>query len=153
MRSEVLRSKTWTGWQGWWPGCRIFHVDRRSSGCGTHVVRNQRKRVTNWPEYDTALLSRGSLTVWFTEEAGAAWHAPATGQLDGQPIYSAIAIETSLALRLVFHQLLRLTEGLLRSIADLLGINVAIANHTTLSRRGGIDVRRCWRRLRITGFL
>ena len=95
--------------------------------------------MTNWPEYDTALLSRGSLTVWFTEEAGAAWHAPATGQLDGQPIYSAIAIETSLALRLVFHQLLRLTEGLLRSIADLLGINVAIPNHTTLSRRGGGD--------------
>ncbi len=25
-------------------------------------------RVTNWPEYDRALVQRGSLTVWFDEE-------------------------------------------------------------------------------------
>jgi transposase len=38
---------------------------------------------------------------------------------------------------LVFQQPLRQTEGLLRSIADLLGIDIAIPDHTTLSRRGG----------------
>jgi hypothetical protein len=75
--------------------------------------------------------------VWFTEEAVAAWPAPATRERGGQPIYSAIAIETGLALRLVFHQALRQTEGLLRSIADVLGLDIAIPNHTTLSRRGG----------------
>ena len=88
-------------------------------------------------EYDAALVQRGSITVWFTEEAVAAWHAPATGARGGQPIYSAIAIETGLALRLVFHQPLRQTEGLLRSIANVLGISIAIPDHTTLSRRGG----------------
>jgi hypothetical protein len=41
-----------------------------------------------------------SLTVGMTEEAVAAWQAPTTGKRGGQPIYSAIAIETSLALRL-----------------------------------------------------
>ena len=55
----------------------------------------------------------------------------------GQPIYSAVAIETGLALRLVFHQPLRQTEGLLRSIANVLGISIARPDHTTLSRRGG----------------
>jgi hypothetical protein len=55
----------------------------------------------------------------------------------GQPIYLAIAIEIGLAFRLVFHQPLRQTEGLLRSIADVLGIDIAIPDHTTLSRRGG----------------
>jgi len=75
--------------------------------------------------------------VWITEDAVEAWHAPATGERGGQPIYSAVAIETALALRLVFHQPLRQTEGLLRSIADVLGINIAIPDHTTLSRRGG----------------
>jgi transposase len=93
--------------------------------------------VTNWPQYDAALVQRGSITVWFSEEAVAAWHAPATGARGGQPIYSAIAIETGLALRLVFHQPLRQTEGLLRSIADVLGISISIPDHTTLSRRGG----------------
>ena len=102
-----------------------------------HKFSKAKYRVTNWPEYDAALVRRGSLTVWFTPEAVAAWHAPATGERGGQPIYSAIAIETGLALRLVFHQPLRQTEGLLRSIADVLGIDITIPDHTTLSRRGG----------------
>ena len=70
-----------------------------------------------------------------TEEAIAAWQAP--GKRGGQPIYSAIAIETSLALRLVFHQPLRQAEGLLRSIAEVLKIDIAIPDYTTLSRRSG----------------
>jgi hypothetical protein len=37
----------------------------------------------------------------------------------------------------MFHQLLRQTEGLLRSIADVLGVDIAIPDHTTLSRRDG----------------
>ena len=82
-------------------------------------------------------MRRGELTVWLTEEAIAAWHAPATGERRGQPIYSAIAIETALTLRLVFHQPLRQTEGLLRSIAALLDIDIAIPDPTPLSRRGG----------------
>ena len=62
--------------------------------------------------------------------------APATRERGGQPLYSAIAIETGLALRLVFHQPLRQTEGLLRSIAEVLEVDIAIPDHTTLSRRG-----------------
>jgi hypothetical protein len=102
-----------------------------------HKISKIKYRVTNWPEYDAALVRRGSLTIWLTDEAIAAWQAPATGKRGGQPVYSAIAIETSLALRLVFHQPLRQTEGLLRSIADVLKIDIAIPDHTTLSRRGG----------------
>jgi hypothetical protein len=98
-----------------------------------HKIPKARYRVTNWPAYDAALVRRGSLTVWFTEDAVAAWHAPATGERGGQPIYSAIAIETGLALRLVFHQPLRQTEGMLRSIAAVLGVTIAIPDHTTLS--------------------
>ena len=108
-----------------------FHESRR------HKFPEARYRVTNWPEYDAALVRRGSLTLWFTEEAVAAWRAPATGERGGQPIYSATAIETCLALRLVFHQPLRQTEDLLRSIANVLELDIAIPDHTTLSRRGG----------------
>jgi len=102
-----------------------------------HKIPVARYRVTNWPEYDAALVRRGSLTVWFTEEAVAAWYAPATGERGGQPVYSAIAIETGLALRLVFHQPLRQTEGLMHSIADVLEVDIPVPDHTTLSRRGG----------------
>lgn len=102
-----------------------------------HKIPKARYRVTNWPKYDAALVRRGSLTVWLTEDAVEAWHAPATGERGGQPIYSDIAIDTGLALRLVLHQPLRQTEGALRSIADLLGVQIKIPDHTTFSRRGG----------------
>jgi transposase len=102
-----------------------------------HKIPTARYRVTNWPEYDAALIRRGSLTIWMTEAAVAAWHAQPTGERGGQPTYSAIAIETCLALRLVFHQPLRQTEGLVRSIVELLEVDIAIPDHTTLSRRGG----------------
>ena len=77
-----------------------------------HKIPTARYRVTNWPEYDAALVRRGSLTVWLTEEAVEAWHAPATGERGGQPIYSAIAIETGLALRLVFHRFCQISRQL-----------------------------------------
>jgi hypothetical protein len=104
--------------------------------CRRHKIPTAKYRVTNWPEYDAGLVRRGDLTIWFAEEAVTAWHAPATGKRGGQPLYSALAIETALAIRLVFHQPLRQTEGLLRSIAGALGVDVAIPDHTTLSRRG-----------------
>src|SRR3954454_5591340 len=55
-----------------------------------HKIPKARYRVANWPEYDAALVRRGSITVWLTEEAVEAWHAPATGERGGQPVYSAI---------------------------------------------------------------
>ena len=55
-----------------------------------HRIPKQRHRVTNWPAYEAGLRARGSLTVWFTAEAIAAWRAgPRTGR-GGQPRYSGI---------------------------------------------------------------
>src|SRR6185437_14388631 len=104
-----------------------------------HKIPKARYRVTNWPEYDAALIRRGSVTMWFSDDAVEAWHAPATGERGAPPIYSPIAIETGLALRLVFHQPLRQTEGMLRSIAAVLGVNIAIPDHTTLCGRPRFD--------------
>ena len=38
------------------------------------------RQTTRSAAYDAALIRRGSLTVWFTEDAVAAWRAPATGE-------------------------------------------------------------------------
>jgi len=40
-----------------------------------HHIPRQKHRVTNWPAYEAGLRQRGSLTVWFTEEAIEAWAA------------------------------------------------------------------------------
>ena len=42
---------------------------------GRHHIPRQKRKVTNWPAYDASLRQRGSLTIWFTEEAIAAWRA------------------------------------------------------------------------------
>jgi hypothetical protein len=100
-----------------------------------HHIPKQRYRVTNWAEYDAALRQRGSLTVWFTEEAIAAWQAEPRTTRDGQAHYSALAIKTALTLRAVFRLALRQTEGLIGSILQLLGLDLAVPDHSTLSRR------------------
>ena len=68
-----------------------------------HHIPKPRYRVTNGPEYDAALRRRGSLTVWFTDEAIAAWRAEPRTTPGGQPHYSALAITTALTMRAVFH--------------------------------------------------
>src|SRR5215208_3628726 len=102
---------------------------------GRHHIPRQRRKVTNWPAYDASLRQRGSLTVWFTDEAIAAWRAEPRTTRGGQPWYSELAILTALTLRAVFRLGLRQTEGLIGSVIRLLGLDLPVPDHTTLSRR------------------
>jgi len=61
-----------------------------------------------------------------------AWTPPRNGKRGGQPIYSDIAIETSLTLRLVFHLPLRQAEGFLKSILKLMELYLPCPDHTTV---------------------
>jgi hypothetical protein len=70
-------------------------------------IPKQQHRVTKWSDYDAALRQRGSLTVWFTDEAIAAWGAEPRTARGRQPHYSALAIPTALTLRAVYRQPLR----------------------------------------------
>ena len=97
----------------------------------------QKFRVTNWRDYEAALRSRGSLTIWFTAKAIADWRAQPRATPGGQRHYSDLAIETALTLRAVFGLALRQTEGLVGSIMQLLGIDLPVPDHTTFSRRAG----------------
>src|SRR4051794_40550388 len=92
----------------------------KANGPRRHRIPRARYRVSNWPEYDRALQQRGSLTVWVTPEALAAWHPPKTGRRGRSRTYSEIAIETG---------------HLLRSLATLLGLDIGVPDHTTFSRR------------------
>ena len=86
-------------------------------------------RVKNWREYEQSLRDRGDITLWITPEAISAWRAPMTGKRGAQPIYADIAIETALALRLLFHLPLRQTEGFLGSVLRLMGLTLPCPDH------------------------
>ena len=100
-----------------------------------HHIPKQKHKLMNWREYDASLRRRGSLTVWFTDEAIQAWRAEPRTTPGGQPWYSPLAILTALTLRAVFHLALRQTEGLIGSVIGLLGLSLAVPDHSTLSRR------------------
>jgi hypothetical protein len=100
-----------------------------------HPKYKTKYRVRNWREYDRALVARGDLTVWFHSEAIAAWEASPSGGRGRPRRYSELAIETALALRLVYGLPWRQTEGLLVSLVRLLGLELSVPDHTTLSRR------------------
>jgi len=118
-------------------------VPFKAKAVSRHHIPQQARRVTNWAAYDASLRQRGSLTVWFSEDAIAGWRAEGRTTPGGQPHYSALAILTGLCLRAVFRLALRQTEGLIGSIIGLLGLDLAIPDHTTLCRRAdGLDVPR-----------
>src|SRR4051812_36108622 len=100
-----------------------------------HHIPKQTRKVMNWREYDASLRQRGSLTVWFSDEAIEGWRAALRTTPGGQPWYSPLAILTALTLRAVFRLALRQTEGLIGSILHLLGLALSVPDHTTLSRR------------------
>src|SRR5512143_2735500 len=92
-------------------------------------------RIRNWQEYNQALVRRGSLTVWVDEGALDAWAYQGPAQWGGQYLYSDTAIQCLLTLRAVFHLPLRATQGMARSLFELMGLNLDVPHYSTLSRR------------------
>lgn len=102
-----------------------------------HRLPRARYRIENWPAYEAGLKRRGDITLWLDEAAVAKWQAPRRTTPGGQRRYSNLAIELVLMLRLVFHLALRQAEGFVGSVLRLLGLDLAVPDHTTLSRRSG----------------
>jgi hypothetical protein len=105
-------------------------------------------KITNWSKYNESLVQRGSVTFWFSEDVIDQW-----GHANGQPrrghpfVYSDTAIECLLVLRELFQLPYRQTEGLGRSLAQLMEVQIEIPDYTSLAKRAAklgisLDVRR-----------
>jgi hypothetical protein len=115
----------------------------KANAARRHHIPRQKRKLTNWADYNASLRRRGSLTLWFSEEAIAGWRAAPRATRGGQAWYSPLAILTALTLKAVFRLALRQTEGLIGSIIDLLGLGLAVPTFSTLSRRAEtVDVPR-----------
>ena len=98
--------------------------------------KKRRYRVRNWPDYDTALVNRGRLTLWLDEAALQGWRSRERTGGRGRPrVYADQAIACALRLGAVYRLPLRATEGLLASLVALCGANVPVPDYTTLCRR------------------
>lgn len=105
-------------------------------------------RITNWRKYNESLVKRGSITFWFSEDVIEVWHHPNKRSKVGHPfVYSDSAVECLLVLRELFQLPYRQTEGLGRSLVELMGISLGIPDYTSLAKRAAklgisLDVRR-----------
>jgi len=109
------------------------------------MARKKQYRIRNWSEYNKALVNRGSITVWFDEKSIEEWHtAELTGQRGRPQDYSNTAILAALTLRNLFRLPLRATEGLVRSLIELLQLPISAPTYSTLSRRqGSLVIPKC----------
>lgn len=93
-------------------------------------------RIRNWKEYSAALVNRGRVVFWITEEALERWEEHKKTGKPGKPRkFSNTAIETALTLQQVLHLPLRQTEGLLSTLLQKLGAGVKAPDYSTLSVR------------------
>lgn len=93
-------------------------------------------RVKNWSEYDKALVQRGSITFWLSDDFEKNWRHTGEKQRGSQFDYSDQAILTMLTVKEVFHFTNRQTEGFMRSLFTLMKVNLPVPDHSTLSKRG-----------------
>lgn len=100
-------------------------------------------RVTNWAEYDCALVQRGDLTVWFDEEfVQKHWRPDPTGKRGAPMQYSDMAIQVLLTLKATFSLPYRALEGFGRSLMKLMELDFDVPDHSHMSRRAkGLTVQ------------
>jgi len=93
-------------------------------------------RVKNWSEYEQALVERGSITFWLSDNIEQSWFYDGEKQRGSQFDYSDNAIEIILTLKEVFHLTNRSAEGFVRSLFQMMKIDLPVPDHSTLSKRG-----------------
>jgi len=93
-------------------------------------------RLRNWKQYNAALVQRGSLTLWVSDEMITAWrNSEKTGKPGKPRTYSDTAVLSMATLKEVYHLPLRATQGLMQSIMKLLGLDLPVMDYSQLSRR------------------
>lgn len=105
-------------------------------------------KIRNWSKYNESLVQRGSVTFWFNDDVISHWrHANAQPRRGHPFVFSDTAVECLLVLRELFQLPYRQTEGLGRSLVQLMEIELAIPDYTSLAKRAAklgisLDVRR-----------
>lgn len=92
-------------------------------------------RVKNWFEYEEALVQRGSITFWLSDDFEKVWLYAGDKQRGSQFEYSDKAIEIMWTIKEVFHLTNRSAEGFMRSVFAMLNIHLPVPDHSTLSKR------------------
>lgn len=93
-------------------------------------------RLRNWKQYNSALVQRGSLTLWVSDDIIMTWRNTEKSGKPGHPrTYSDTAVLCMATLKEVYHLPLRANQGLMLSITQLLDLDLPVISYSQLSRR------------------
>ena len=96
----------------------------------------QAYRVRNWPQYNKALVKRGSLTFWFNEGTLKDWYCSRLKETRGRPKkYSDDAIVCGLTLKALFKLPFRAVEGLINSLMKEFNWEAESPDYSLLCKR------------------
>lgn len=100
------------------------------------MKRKTKYRIKNWSSYNKALVNRGSLTIWFDKKSIDSWYNKKTTGKKGRPVvYSDLAIQCCLTLKIIYHLPLRATQGFVGSLLELLRLPLSAPDYSLLSIR------------------
>lgn len=99
-------------------------------------MAKQTFKITNWADYNKALVKRASLTFWLDESAIQTWYdEPDTSSRGRSQRYSELAIFTVLMLKRFFRLTLRAAQGFIDSIFTLMKLPLRCPDYSCVSRR------------------
>lgn len=102
----------------------------------TPSKKKDKYRIRNWREYNQSLVNRGSITFWFDEQAISKWYSKERTDKPGRPdTYSDDAIRCGLLIKAVFRRSLRALQGFLKSIIEMLSLDLTCPHYSVFSRR------------------
>ena len=98
--------------------------------------QHAQRKIVNWPQYNRALIQRGSITLWFDRDIEQVWFARKTGRT-GRGLhrtFSDEALQACLMLRVRFGLTLRSMEGFVNSLFSLMGLGLKCPGYTLFSK-------------------
>ena len=91
-----------------------------------------RYKTTNWASYNDSLKRCGSLSIWFDPKM--VWVPSPSRKRGRQQRFSDASIQACLTLKVLFGLPLRQTTGFVQSLLQLIGLDWAVLDFSTLCR-------------------
>lgn len=95
----------------------------------------EKYRIINWASYNQALINRGDITIYFSQEALESWYDNGPVQRGAQFVYSDLCVETLLLIKSVFKLAYRQTQGFATSLLKMMQLDLTVPSYTQIQRR------------------
>lgn len=100
------------------------------------MMSKAKYKISNWKQYNQALINRGSVTFWVDEVAIQSWHCKDHHGKRGRGFtFTDSAIETALMIKGIFKLPLRALQGFLDSIFVLMDVPLKSPSYSCISKR------------------